>query len=124
MKRHVALISALALSALALASTATADPSNNSQSPITLGCDNGLTVVVNPGTMKNHSHIAFVVSSSGGITSTSISVANYLAVTDSSGTNVIFDTAPGLTAQGLVTCTADVGDGATLTVKGFFTPRG
>jgi hypothetical protein len=48
---------------------------------------------------------------------------NYLAVTDSTGTFVFFDTAPGLTAQDLVTCTADLGGGTTLTVRGFFTPR-
>jgi len=124
MKRHVALIAALAMSCLALVSSASADPSHNVQSSATLTCDNGLTVVVNPGTMTNRSHVAFVISSSGGISSTSISVATYLAFTDSTGTTVIFDTSFGLAAQGLVTCTADVGGGTTLTVKGFFTPRG
>jgi hypothetical protein len=109
---------------MAFVSAASADPSHNIQSPITLACDNGQTVVVNPGTETNRSHVAFVLSSSGTISSTSISVANYLAITDSTGTVVIFDTGSGLTAQGLVTCTADLGGGVTLTVRGFFTPRG
>jgi hypothetical protein len=105
-------------------SAVSADPSHNIQSPQTLACDNGATVVVSPGTVTNRSHEAFVISSSGTISSTSISVVNYLAFTDSTGTFVVFDTAPGLTAQGLVTCTADLGGGVTLTVRGFFTPRG
>jgi hypothetical protein len=79
--------------------------------------------VVNPGTVTNQSHQAFVISSNGTISPTSILVVNYLAVSDSTGTFVIFDTAPGLTGQGLVTCTADLGGGLTLTVRGFFTPR-
>ena len=124
MKWWVTPIVALVLGGSALVSAASADPSHNIQSPIALTCDNGLTVVVNPGTVTNRSHVAYVISSNGSISSTSISVANYLAFTDSTGTVVIFDTAPGLTSQGLVTCTADVGGGATLTVRGFFTPRG
>ena len=36
----------------------------------------------------------------------------------------VFQTAPGLAGQHLVTCSADVGGGTTLTARGFFTPRG
>jgi hypothetical protein len=37
-----------------------------------LSCDNGQTVVVNPGTVTNQSHQAFVIGSNGTISSTSI----------------------------------------------------
>jgi hypothetical protein len=124
MRWYVTTFAALILSGVVFVSAVSADPSHNIQSPQTLTCDNGLTVVVNPGTVTNRSHEAFVISSNGTISSTSISVVNYLAFTDSTGTFVVLDTAPGLTAQGLVTCTADLGGGVTLTVRGFFTPRG
>jgi hypothetical protein len=123
MKWYVTVTAALVLSGVALVSTASADPSHNIGSPETLTCNNGQTVLVNPGTVTNNSHEGFVISSSGTISSTSIDVINYLAFTDSTGTTVIFDTAPGLTAQGLVTCTTDLGGGVTLTLRGFFTPR-
>lgn len=117
-------IVALVLGGVALVSAASADPSHNIQEPATLSCNNGQTVVINPGTVTNRSHQAFVISSSGSISSTSIYVVSFLAFTDITGTAVIFDTAPGLTPQGLVTCTGDVGGGFTLTARGFFTPRG
>src|SRR5919199_490538 len=123
MKSCVTVIVALVLGGAAVVSAANADPSHNVQSPATLTCDNNQQVVVNPGTVTNQSHQAFVISSNGTISPTSILVVNYLAVSDSTGTFVIFDTAPGLTGQGLVTCTADLGGGLTLTVRGFFTPR-
>jgi hypothetical protein len=124
MKWRVTLIATLVLSYAALVPAVSADPSHNIQSPDTLTCDNGQTVVVNPGTVTNESHEAFVISSSGTISTTSIYVTNYLAFTDNTGTFVLFETAPGLTRQGLVTCTADLGGGVTLTARGFFTPRG
>jgi hypothetical protein len=96
---------------------ALADPSHNIQAPQTLTCDNNTTVVINPGTIKNRSHEGFVVGS------TSILVVNYVAVTDATGTTVFFDTAAALTAQGLVTCSGDLGEGVSITVRGFFTPR-
>jgi hypothetical protein len=123
MKWCVTAIVALVLGGAALISAANADPSHNIQSPTTLSCTNNQQVLVNPGTVTNRSHQAFVISSNGTISSTSIFVVNYLAFSDSTGTFVIFDTASGLTAQGLVTCTADVGGGVTLTARGFFTPR-
>ena len=76
-----------------------------------------MSLVVNPGTLTNQSHGAFDVNS------TSILVVNYLAFSNSTDTFVIFDTAPGLTAQGLVTCSGDAGGGFTITVRGFLTPR-
>ena len=118
--RKVALTLCLIAVALASASAASGDPSGpNVQLPVTLHCDNGQAVVMSPGTLTNRSHQAFAVNS------TSIMVANFLSFTDSTGTVfVLFDTAPGLSAQGLVTCTADAGGGFTLTARGFFTPRG
>jgi hypothetical protein len=71
--------------------------------------------VVSLGTVTNRSHQAFVVDSS------SILVTKYLAFTDATGTQVLFDTARGL--SGLVICTGDAGGGFTVTARGFFTPR-
>jgi hypothetical protein len=113
--RRFAVLTAL-LAATAFAATAKADPSHNIQQPQTLTCDNGQTVVINPGTVTNRSHQAFVVGS------TSILVVDFLSFSDSTGEFVLFDTAPGLTSQGLVTCTGDAGGGLTITVRGFFTP--
>jgi hypothetical protein len=115
--RRFALAASLVAVTAAFASTANADPSHNVQLPATLNCDDGSTVVVNPGTVTNRSHQAFVIGSN------SIYVTNYLAVTDSTGSFVLFDTARGLTPQGLVTCTVDLGGGVSLTARGFFTPR-
>jgi hypothetical protein len=116
-RRLVAVLAVLAASASCtiFAAAALADPSHNIQAPQTLTCDNNTSVVVNPGTVTNRSHEAFVVGS------TSILVAKYLAFTDVTGTVVVFDTAPGLT--GLVTCSGDAGGGFTITIRGFFTPR-
>ena len=110
-------LATLLVAAAAFATAALADPSHNIQAPETLTCSNGTTVVVNPGTLTNQSHEGFVVGS------TSILVVNYVAITDSTGTTVFFDTAPALTGQGLVTCSGDLGGGVTITVRGFFTPR-
>jgi hypothetical protein len=118
--RKVALTLSLITVALACTSAASGDPSGpNVQLPVTLHCDNGQVIVVSPGTLTNRSHQAFAVDS------TSIFVTNFLSITDSTGAVfVLFDTAPGLTATGLVTCTGDAGGGLTLTARGFFTPRG
>ena len=101
--------------AAAFAGVAAADPSHNIGPSQTVSCDNGETVVVNPGTLTNQGHVGFVVGS------TSVFVVNYLAYTDSTGTFVFFETAPGLTAQGLLICSGDAGGGFTVTVRGFFT---
>jgi hypothetical protein len=114
--RVIALFTAL-VAAAAVSASALADPSHNVQPNTTLTCDNGATVVVNPGTVTNRSHEAFVVGS------TSILVVNYVAFTDASGTIVVVDSAPALSGQELVTCTGDAGFGGfTVTVRGFFTP--
>jgi hypothetical protein len=119
MRAKRALLAVLAVLALAtgaiFATAAVADPSHNIQDPQTLACDNGMTIVVNPGTVTNRSHEAFVIDS------TSIFVVNYFAFDDGSGTIVLFDTAQGLT--GLITCSGDVGGVFTITVRGFLTPR-
>src|SRR5215211_9331307 len=120
--RNFALAVALLIATLAYASAASADPSHNVNSPLTFVCDNGQSVVINPGTVTNQSRQAFVISSDGTISSTGILVFNYLALSDSTGTLVLFETAPGLTSQGLVTCTTELGGGVTLSVRGFFTP--
>jgi hypothetical protein len=80
-------------------------------------CDDGQSVVVNPGTVTNQSRQAFVISSDGTISTTSILVINYLALTDGTDTLVLLDSAPGLTPHGLVSCTTDFGGGVTLVVR-------
>lgn len=116
--RRVIVLVATTIATVAAAAPAYADPSHNVQAPLTQSCDNNTTVVINPGTVTNRSHQAFVVGSS------SIFVVNRLAFTDGTDTFVVFDTAPGLNDRGLVTCTADVGGGFTLVARGFFTPTG
>ena len=107
----------LAVSACAtmFSAGALADPSHNILDPQILNCDNNTTVVVNPGTVTNHSHMGFVVNS------TSVFVLSYLAFTDSTGTLVFFDTAHG--RQNLIGCSGDAGGGFTINVNGFITPR-
>jgi hypothetical protein len=120
--RKVGLVLGLLLVTLTFSSAASADPSQNVNPPVTMTCDDGQSVVVNPGAVPNQSRQAFVISSDGTISSTSILVINYLALSDGTDTLVLFDSAPGLTPQGLVTCTTDLGGGVTLVVRGFFTP--
>jgi hypothetical protein len=113
----VLVVLALMAGATIFAPAASADPSHNVFPPQPLTCDNNTAVVVNPGTLTNQAHEGFVIGS------TSIFVIKYLAFTDNSGTLVFFDTGPGLTTQGLVTCSGDAGGGFTITARGFFTPR-
>lgn len=108
---------AAVVAAATLTGSALADPSHNVASQQPLACDNGMSLVVNPGTLTNRSHQAFDVDSM------SILVVSHLAFSNGTDTFVIFDTAPGLTAQGLVTCSGDAGRGFTITVRGFLTPR-
>jgi hypothetical protein len=116
--RRVALLVAATIAAAAAAAPAGADPSHNVSEPTLLTCSNGTTVVVNPGTVTNQSHQAFVIGSN------SIIVVNRLVFTNGTDTFVVFDTAPGLNSQGLVTCSGDAGGGFTIIARGFFTPRG
>jgi hypothetical protein len=120
--RRFAVVLALLAAALTYTTAAGADPSHNVNAPLTFACDNGQSVVINPGTVTNQSRQAFVISSDGTISSTSIFVFNYLALSDSTGTLVLINSAPGLTSQGLVTCTTELSGGITLTARGFFTP--
>jgi hypothetical protein len=113
----VLVVVALMAGATIFATAALADPSHNVFPPQPLACDNNTNVVVNAGTVTNRSHEAFVIGSP------SILVINYLAFTDNTGTLVFIDSAPGLTTQGLVTCSGDAGGGFTVTIRGFFTPR-
>jgi hypothetical protein len=121
MRRFAVVLAVLAV-AMAYTIPATADPSHNVNEPLIFTCDNGQSVVVNPGTVTNQSRQAFVISSDGTISSTSIFVLNYLALSDSTGTLVLINQADGLNGQGLVTCTTELGGGITLTTRGFFTP--
>jgi hypothetical protein len=120
MKWRAAPIAALALSLWAFASPANADPSHNTAALVLAQCDNGQAVLLNFGTLTNRSHQAFVITSSGTVSTTSIYKIRYFAV----ATAVIFDTSPGLANQELVTCTARTPSGATITTRGFFTSRG
>jgi hypothetical protein len=121
--RRLALVMLSLAITLAFTTAASADPSHNVNEPLTFACDNGQNVVINPGTVTNQSRQAFVISSDGTISSTSIFVINYLALTDSAGTYVLFEIAQGLDPEGLVTCTTELDGGVTLTAGGFFTPR-
>ncbi len=108
---------------MAFASAASADPTHNTSAVALALCDNNEEVLLNFGTVTNRSHQAFVLASSGTISSNSIYVIQYLAFTDSTGTSVIFDTAPGSTSRNPVTCTINLGD-AIATARGLFTPSG
>jgi len=78
-------------------------------------CDNGVSVVVNPGTATNRGSPAWVVDS------TTVFIAAYVAVTDNETfTFVFWDRMNGV--SGLTTCTRNVGD-VTFISMGYFTPR-
>ncbi len=95
---------------------ALADPGGpNLQQPVSLSCTGGLHVDINPGTLTNRGRVAWAISS------TSVFVTAYLAFTNGTETDVLFDSKPGLT--NLITCTGDVGGGFTVIATGFFTPR-
>jgi hypothetical protein len=122
--RRLSTLVAIAAAALAVAGGAAADPSHNIQGFLTIHCDNGKSYVVNTGTLTNQSHQAFIANGTGIFKST------YLAFTDGTETVVLFETSPGLEAQGgLLTCTGDLAEldpsfeGLTLITRGFITPR-
>ena len=122
MRPSLCLVGALVVAMLALVGpgTASADPSHN-VNPLALTCPGGHTVVVS--FSQSASHQAFVVSSDGSVNANSIFVITTFVFSNEDGTFVVYDTAPGLTAQKPVTCMGDLGDGAALTLTGFFTPR-
>jgi hypothetical protein len=93
-----------------------ADPGGpNLQQPTALRCDNGMQLVVNTGTVTNRGRVAWDVNGTG------VFVTAYLAVTNGTETEVLFDSKPGL--KNLITCTGDVGGGFTVIATGFLTPR-
>ena len=116
-------VAVLVLALVALVPSASADPSHNTASAVLADCDNGELVLLSLGTVTNRSHQAFVITSNRTISTRSIYVIDYLAFTRPTGTTVIFETARGLRAQDLVTCTALLPSGAILTARGFFTDR-
>jgi hypothetical protein len=114
-KRNV-LVAALFVVALVCAAPATADPGGpNLQTQLTLVCDNGMSVPINPGTATNHGRVAWAVDSK------TVFIAAYYAVVDGDFIHVFFDTKPGVT--NLTSCTEDLGGGAMFVSRGFFTPR-
>jgi hypothetical protein len=105
-----------ALSAFGLPTGLLADPGGpNLQQPISLTCTGGLSVDVNPGTVTNRGRVAWATNSN------SVFVTAYLAFTDGTITQVLFDSKPGL--KNLITCTGAAGGGFTVIATGFFTPR-
>jgi hypothetical protein len=104
------------LGALVVPAALLADPGGpNLQQPVSLTCTGGLHVDVNPGTLTNRGRVAWAIDS------TSVFVTAYLAFTNGTQTDVLFDSKQGLT--NLITCTGDAGGGFTVIAMGFFTPR-
>jgi hypothetical protein len=117
MKRGLlAALLCVATSVFVLAGPALADPGGpNLQGQLTLVCDNGVSMVINPGTATNQGRVAWAVDS------TSVFVASYFAVVDGDFIHVFFDHAFG--RKNLTACTEDLGGGAMFVATGFFTPR-
>ena len=116
MKRLLLTGSLLATLGLGLPGALMADPGGpNLQQPTDLTCDNGMKLTVNPGTLTNRGRVAWDVNGTG------VFVTAYLAFTNGTDTEVLFDSKPGL--KNLITCTGDVGGGFTVIATGFLTPR-
>jgi hypothetical protein len=93
-----------------------ADPGGpNLQQPIALTCDNGMRFTVIPGTQTNQGRVAWDVNGTG------VFVTAYLAFTNETETDVLFNSKPGL--KNLTTCRGDAGGGFTVIATGFLTPR-
>jgi len=115
-KRLLLTASLLAAFSFGLPAALLADPGGpNLQQPVSLRCTGGLHVDINPGTLTNRGRVAWAIDS------TSVFVTAYLAFTNGTETDVLFDSKPGL--KNLITCTGDVGGGFFVIAKGFFTPR-
>jgi hypothetical protein len=105
-----------ALSLLAAPAAVLADPGGpNLQAPVSLKCTGGISIDLNPGTLTNQGRVAWAIDS------TSVFVTAYLAFTNGTETDVLFDSKPGL--KNLITCTGDAGGGFSVIAVGFFTPR-
>ncbi len=101
---------------LATASTALADPGGpNTRGVATYTCDNGQTVDMESGPVRNSGRVGWVVDD------TTMFVVKYIAVSDGGDPFVFFDTTNG--ATDLTTCTTPGRPGDTFITKGFFTPR-
>jgi hypothetical protein len=119
MKPLIIALASTAVLALAVPASSLADPGGpNLQQPITLSCSDGTSPVVNPGTNTNQGRVAWVTTSNG------VYVTAYLAFSDGTTTEVLFDSKQGLQAhQTLVSCSGDAGGGSTVLATGFFTPH-
>ena len=116
-KALLAVLLLVATSAFVVSGSALADPGGpNLQQQATLTCDDGSSVLVNPGTLTNRGRLAWVANS------TSTYVTSYFAVYEGPDPVFVFyDSKPGLTRP-QVRCTADAGGGFTFVAIGFFTP--
>jgi hypothetical protein len=115
-KRLLLTVSFLATLGFGFPAALMADPGGpNLQQPVALRCDNGMQFVVNPGTVTNQGRVAWDANSNG------VFVTAYLAFTNGTETDVLFDSKPGL--KNLTTCTGDAGGGFTVIAMGFLTPR-
>jgi len=116
-KRLLLMASVFAALSFGFPAALPADPGGpNLQQPIDLTCDNTMKFTVNPGTVTNRGRVAWDVNGTG------VFVTAYLAFTNGTETDVLFDSKPGLT--NLTTCTGDAGGGFIVIAKGFLTPRG
>jgi hypothetical protein len=115
-KRLLLTVSLFAALGAALPAALPADPGGpNLQQPVALTCDNGMQFTVNPGTLTNQGRVAWDVNGTG------VFVTAFLAFTNGTETDVLFDSKPGLT--NLTTCRGDAGGGFTVIATGFLTPR-
>lgn len=116
MKRLLLAASLFAALTVALPAGLLADPGGpNLQQPIALTCDNGMHFTVTPGTLTNQGRVAWDVNGTG------VFVTAYLAFTNGTETDVLFNSKPGL--KNLTTCRGDAGGGFTVIATGFLTPR-
>ena len=97
MKRLLLTLSLLAALGVTVPAALLADPGGpNIQAPIALRCDNGMQFTVNPGTLTNRGRVAWDANGTG------VFVTAFLAFTNGTETDVLFDSKPGL--KNLTTC--------------------
>ena len=116
MRKILLTMSLFAALGVAFPAGVAADPGGpNLQQPIALTCDNGMRFTVTPGTQTNQGRVAWDVNGTG------VFVTAYLAFTNGTETDVLFNSKPGL--KNLTTCRGDAGGGFTVIATGFLTPR-